>query len=434
MQPLPGPGLMQALWLARLLPHRRVAFTQQVARHGRVAALRLGPVRLVVVTDAELAHQVLTDGERFADKGLGLRDLRRLLDDGLLTAATPQWQQDRPALARLFDREETESLLQAADQALRARLDGLRADAPVPTDLAAVLDDVLQATLLQRQGCSGDAPRGRVRADLARVLAWVERQMAAPWPPLARLRWWASPAVRAACRRLHRLPAGAGAGAGAGEGATCPLHARLVQLLGAGSTPAQVHAHALTMLWAGSDTTSAAAQWTLDCLSRQPDAAERVAREARAALPARGTVCMAQVAALPVTRSAVKEALRLHPPVWALPRYASRDAELGGHLIPQGSEVLVNVLGIHRDPRYWPDPLSFRIDRFAHEPPARGCYLPFSVRPRSCIGMHVGTALATLLVARVLQRHALRPALPSQALAGGMTRRPDAGSLCIARR
>ena len=74
---------------------------------------------------------------------------------------------------------------------------------------------------------------------------------------------------------------------------------------------------------------------------------------------------------------------------------------------------------LHRQPRFWPDPLAFRPDRFAPDaaPPARFAYLPFGAGPRVCVGAQFALTEATLLLAMLVGRFRInldgdRPVLP----------------------
>ncbi|XP_042495786.1 berbamunine synthase-like isoform X2 [Macadamia integrifolia] len=61
----------------------------------------------------------------------------------------------------------------------------------------------------------------------------------------------------------------------------------------------------------------------------------------------------------------VKEAIRLHTSIPLLiPRCPSQSCIVGGYMIPKGSMIFVNAWAIHRDPKYWKNPLEFSPERF----------------------------------------------------------------------
>ncbi|CAH1395677.1 unnamed protein product [Nezara viridula] len=80
------------------------------------------------------------------------------------------------------------------------------------------------------------------------------------------------------------------------------------------------------------------------------------------------------------------ETLRIYPSVPALNRECMKDFTLpDGTVIEKGLHVLVPILSLHRDPKYFPEPLEYKPDRFEN-PPVNGTYMPFGDGPRTCIG------------------------------------------------
>ncbi|KAJ8949165.1 hypothetical protein NQ314_008287, partial [Rhamnusium bicolor] len=58
-------------------------------------------------------------------------------------------------------------------------------------------------------------------------------------------------------------------------------------------------------------------------------------------------------------------------------------------VLPKGSSAYFSPIHVHRNPKYWPDPLKFDPDRFLPEEIAKRhpcTFIPFSYGSRNCIG------------------------------------------------
>lgn len=144
----------------------------------------------------------------------------------------------------------------------------------------------------------------------------------------------------------------------------------------------------MTLIVAGHETTASGLNWTWYLLSQHPQAAARLQGEVDAA-PQMPAPELAQVEALAWTSQVVNEALRLYPPGWLLSRRTIEPDVLGGYPVAAGTNVLLPLYLLHRHPRFWRDPESFRPERFAPEHEAerpRFAYMPFAAGPRHCIG------------------------------------------------
>jgi cytochrome P450 len=113
---------------------------------------------------------------------------------------------------------------------------------------------------------------------------------------------------------------------------------------------------------------------------------------------------------LDYTWMVLQEAMRLYPPVWLMSRIAHADDTLDGYRIPAGTLVIVSPWVLHRDARYWSDPLVFDPERFsAARAPQIGeyVYFPFSGGPRACIGRRFATVEMKLVLALISRRFEL---------------------------
>ncbi len=92
-------------------------------------------------------------------------------------------------------------------------------------------------------------------------------------------------------------------------------------------------------------------------------------------------------------------------------RLALHEFELGEYRLPAGTTVLASQYVLHRDARFFPDPLRFDPER--HTPDAkaarvRGAYCPFGMGPRQCIGEAFAWMGGVLVLATLAQRWRLR--------------------------
>ena len=110
--------------------------------------------------------------------------------------------------------------------------------------------------------------------------------------------------------------------------------------------------------------------------------------------------------ALRLTDMAFKEALRIIPPVPALPRRAVRDFHFTGYDIPAGTGIGINLLFTHHMRDVWPNPERFDPMRFAPEAQAnrpRFAFIPFGGGAHMCLGSHYAMMQARCFAVRLLQ-------------------------------
>lgn len=166
----------------------------------------------------------------------------------------------------------------------------------------------------------------------------------------------------------------------------------------------------MTMVFAGHETTSNALTWAWYGLSQNPHVENELHRELDVVLNGRAPT-LDDVPNLQYTRRVIDEALRLYPPAWAFGRETLKADTLGGYAVPAQAAVVVSPYTMHRHPKFWNNPEAFDPDRFLPEQSEnrpRYAYLPFGGGPRLCIGQPFALAEATLLLACLAQRYALR--------------------------
>src|SRR5205823_3905200 len=103
----------------------------------------------------------------------------------------------------------------------------------------------------------------------------------------------------------------------------------------------QVRDEIIGFLAAGHQTTGAALAWTWYLLGHHPEVEQRLASELESALDG-GAPSAADLDRLPYLGQVLDESMRLYPPGWAFTRTPTTDDELGGHVVPAGSVVVIS--------------------------------------------------------------------------------------------
>lgn len=175
---------------------------------------------------------------------------------------------------------------------------------------------------------------------------------------------------------------------------------------GASLSPGELRDQLLTLYVAGHETTSHALTWAFYLLSQHAEVVNEL-REEYARVLGKRAPQFEDVPALKYTECVVKEALRLYPPVFVVPRYARDDATVGRYFVPKGSEVILWIYHTQRDPRFFPEPERFRPERFSgaedSERP-KYAWVPFGAGQRACIGQSFAMLEAQLVLATLIHR------------------------------
>ena len=105
----------------------------------------------------------------------------------------------------------------------------------------------------------------------------------------------------------------------------------------------------------------------------------------------------------------LKESMRIHAPAPAVSRHLNEDFQMGGFLLPKGTNVFPSPLAaLHRDKNVFPDPEKFDPLRFTTDEQAERdpfAFLPFSAGPRSCIGQKFAQLKEKIIVTNILRRY-----------------------------
>ncbi|HUP01079.1 MAG TPA: cytochrome P450 [Gemmatimonadota bacterium] len=191
----------------------------------------------------------------------------------------------------------------------------------------------------------------------------------------------------------------------------------------------QLRDETITMLLAGHETTALALTWTWWLLSQHPAAAGRLEVELDAVLAGRPPR-VEDLPRLAWTEAVVKESLRLYPPAYSFGREALQECKIAGYRVPAGTTLFIFPWVLHRDARWYDDPLAFRPERWAdgfEDRLPRYAYLPFGSGPRLCIGRGFAMIEAVLIVAAIARRFRIEWAAEPPRPFTSITLRPTGG-------
>lgn len=221
------------------------------------------------------------------------------------------------------------------------------------------------------------------------------------------------------------------------EGADLLSMLLLAQSGNGGMTDQQVRDEMKTILIAGHETTAIALIWTWFLLSTHPEIEARLHEELDRVLRNR-VPTFGDLRALSYTEQVVRESMRLHPPAWMIWRRTVVDHQIDGYLASPGSFVVMSQHVMHRDPRYFSEPLRFNPERWTPEFKAalpKYAFFPFGGGSRQCLGEGFAWMEAILVVATLAQQWKFRlisgdPIVPDPIF----TQRPKGGLFMTALR
>lgn len=144
-----------------------------------------------------------------------------------------------------------------------------------------------------------------------------------------------------------------------------------------------------TLLFEGHDTTTNSIMYTLYCIANHPEVQQRLLEELKGIYydDFLRTTTQEDLQKMAYLEMVIKETLRVYPSVPFIGRELPEDVEICGQMYPKGCTFLIFIYGLHRDPRFYPDPERFDPERFADSSNRQPyTYIPFSAGSRNCIG------------------------------------------------
>ena len=440
VQPPTAPG-PRGHWLKGNLAEfarDRLGFLTRIAReYGDVVAIRFLHKKILVFNHPDLVEEILVARNKSFIKHFALRFAKPTLGEGLLTSEGDFWRRQRRLSQPAFHREKVAGhaavMVDYTERMLRGWSDGQALDvqeAMMRLTLEIVAKCLFDADVSGDSADASEAMEMLLHSFTARVNSMIRLPMFIPTPN--------NIAFRKAKGRLDRIVYGIIAARRAspetetrGDLLSMLLEATdPVEEGGAGMTDLQLRDEAMTLFMAGHETTANTLAWIWFLLSTHPEVEAKLHAELDEVLADRPP-SFDDLPRLNYTEKVVTETLRLYPTVWLVGREAIEPTEIGGHPVPVGTTVYMSQWVIHRDPRFFEDPLAYRPERWADglaKKIHRYAYFPFGGGPRICIGNSFAMMEAILLLATIARRFRVKLTHPAQVVPlPTMTLRPVGG-------
>jgi cytochrome P450 len=356
----------------------------------------------VLAEPAHLKRALVDDVDAFGKT----EDFRTAFGDGLLTVEGETWREQRDLLSPYFFRERiggyTDRMAARTDRRLDRWSPGDRIDAEA--ELSALALEILFSALFGRElALDGDAALRRSANGLNgwfKPTSWVLPE----WVPTpSRRRFHRSvERLRGEVDRLIERRERTGA-----EGED--LLSKLVRARDHVDLPEEtIKDQLLTFIFAGHETTAKAMTFTLYFLARNPGIREQVEAEADAMVAGEGAPTLTDLDGMDALDRALRESMRLYPPVHTIPRRTTEPVEVDGYRVPAGEEVHLSVYGVHRNAGVYEGPGQFRPSRWTDEVDRHDfAYVPFGGGRRSCIGREFALTEAKVVLGTICSRYRL---------------------------
>jgi cytochrome P450 len=149
----------------------------------------------------------------------------------------------------------------------------------------------------------------------------------------------------------------------------------------------------LTLVLAGHETTANTLAWAFERLLRHPAEYDRVRDVARSDDDADGYL-----------EATIHETMRSRPVIPVIGRRVMVPWQLGEYRMPADSSILISILLVHHREDVYPDPFSFRPERFVGRKPGTYTWIPFGGGIRRCLGAALAMAEQRVVLGAIARR------------------------------
>jgi cytochrome P450 len=434
---LPGPP---AIMLPRFVQvvrfnQRQIQFVFRARRElGEVFRMRgVVPNGPVITSHPDHVRSLFTAKPEEAPSLTGESPLRPIVGpNSVLTAVGPRHMRQRKLLLPSFHGEAIDRYAQMIADAAEREIDRwpVREPFPLAPRMQAITLDVIMAGIF---GIEGRPARGTPERGLRDAVRLLVKASTWPTAQLAELInigrdeavGFTRTGLNLLDRRTYAVIADRRQAADLDErGDILSLLLRARTEDGEALTDRELRDELLTLVLAGHETTANSLAWTWERLVRTPAAYERLRDAVRSDDDAADHV-----------EAVITEGMRSRPVIPMIGRRVTVPWRLGPYAVPADTPVTMSILLVHHREDVYPDPFSFRPERWLGRKPGTYEWIPFGGGIRRCLGGALAMAEQRVVLEAMAKRLDLEaddPA-PERAVHRNVTMIPAQGARVIVR-
>ncbi len=407
-------------------------FLNMYREFGEIVQFKLGPTKILLVADSDVAYQILVkESSKFVKGERFWQDLDELVGRSIIRVNGDTWKRKRklyapsfhPSAIRHYSEVMTDLSIKFATSITK---DGIR---DIHADMIHLTADIVCK-------CLFDKLPSETGIDLVNNLEETATSFQNRRTEVIKLPHWFPTANN---RKIKKL-------VGEIEDVVMTyldqeLHAEtpsktLLSLLihskgedGQQLSRQELRDEAMTLFLAGHETTALSVTWALYELSRNREVYNKLRHEVDTVLQGR-RFTLDDMKRVPYAQAVLNESLRKYPPASSIPRQLSGNFDLRGITIPKGTHFVISPFVLHRNEKYFPNSEAFEperwLDGLEHSLP-KCQYIPFGAGPRVCIGNTFALAEGLSILVTIAQKLDISQQQPySRKPLQQITLRPDA--------
>jgi cytochrome P450 len=414
---------------------------QWAREYGTMFKVRLGRKTIVAISDNTLIASLLRDRpEALRRSSRTSKMLMELATHGVFTEEGDEWRKQRKLVMRGLTPEVIRRFFpKMVDMTERLRLRWTRAveegqAVDIARDLKAYALDVIIGLSMGQDINSLEHSDIPLQRDIEQVFYRIARRLTTPFPYWRYVKLPVDFAADACARRINSAVQGFIAETRRTLEVHPERHAKPTNMLEAlliardepesGFTDEHVIGNAITMVFAGEDTTSNTIAWLLNFLAQHPDAMRSIEQETDATLNEANVLQdFALLEQFPFLDAAANEAMRIKPVAPFMGLETNVSMQIGDLQAPAGTILLACLRHSGQLATDYADSAVFRPERWleegdaiANDSPTRKLF-PFGGGPRFCPGRFLAMAevrMVTSMIARNFHLHYDTEAPPVQ--------------------